>query len=112
MMESPLLRVSGLYKSFGESRVLHDISFELPSGSSLSIIGPSGCGKSTLLSIVAGLTRPSAGQAVLPEDCRTAFILQDYGLFPWKTVRDNLALPLQLRGTGRKERRAAASAML
>lgn len=112
MMESPLLRVSELNKSFGESRVLHDVSFELPSGSSLSIIGPSGCGKSTLLSIVAGLTRPSAGQAVLPEDCRTAFILQDYGLFPWKTVRDNLALPLQLRGTGRKERRAAASAML
>jgi NitT/TauT family transport system ATP-binding protein len=111
-MESPLLRVSELNKSFGESRVLHDVSFELPSGSSLSIIGPSGCGKSTLLSIVAGLTRPSAGQAVLPEDCRTAFILQDYGLFPWKTVRDNLALPLQLRGTGRKERRAAASAML
>jgi len=106
------LRISGLGKSFGKTCVLRDISFELPAGASLSIIGPSGCGKSTLLSMVAGLTKADEGHILLPENCRSAFILQDYGLFPWKTVRDNLALPLQLQGTGRKERFEAAQAML
>jgi len=109
---SPILKVSGLGKNFGEHSVLTDISFSLPAGATLSIIGPSGCGKSTLLSIAAGLTTASCGQSVLPEGCRTAFILQDYGLFPWKTVRDNLALPLQLRGCSRAERLTATSSML
>lgn len=106
------LRISGLAKSFGTTCVLRDISFELPAGASLSIIGPSGCGKSTLLSIVAGLNKADEGQVLLPERCRSAFILQDYGLFPWKTVRDNLALPLQLQGVPRRERFEAAQSML
>jgi len=110
MMEQ--VRVAGLRKSFGSSRVLSDVSFTLPAGASLSIIGPSGCGKSTLLSMVAGLAKPDEGEVFLPQGCRTAFILQDYGLFPWKTVRDNLALPLQLEGTARRERIKAAADMM
>ena len=110
-MNDGMLRVVSLSKRFGQNTVLSDISFTLPAGSSLSIIGPSGCGKSTLLSIIAGLTKAGEGQVMLPPSWKTAFILQDYGLFPWKSVRDNLALPLQLRGVGRAERFAAADAM-
>ena len=109
---SAAARVETLGKRFGRHMVLSDISFSLPAGSSLSIIGPSGCGKSTLLSIIAGRTDASDGGVSLPSSWKTAFILQDYGLFPWKTVRDNLALPLQLRGTGRRERFAAVTDML
>lgn len=110
--EQDMLRVAALGKSFGPHCVLTDISFSLPAGSSLSVIGPSGCGKSTLLSIIAGLTRADAGAALMPSSWKTAFILQDYGLFPWKSVRDNLALPLQLRGVGRRERADAVASML
>lgn len=111
-MNDDMLSVSSLGKKFGDHAVLDDISFSLPAGASLAIIGPSGCGKSTLLSIIASLTPASCGSVAMPPRWKTAFILQDYGLFPWKTVRDNLALPLQLRGTGRKERSAAVAAML
>ena len=110
--ERPILRVSGLGKSFGETCVFSDLSFSLPEGASLAVIGPSGCGKSTLLSMIAGLTAPSRGEVRFPQNCRMAFIMQDYGLFPWKRVRDNLALPLQLQGMGRAERHALARAML
>ena len=71
--ETPVLRVSRLGKSFGETCVLSDVSFSLPAASTLSVIGPSGCGKSTLLSLVAGLSRPSEGEITFPRDCRTAF---------------------------------------
>lgn len=110
--ETPVLRVSRLGRNFGENCVLSDVSFTLPAGSTLAVIGPSGCGKSTLLSVVAGLTAPSRGEVLFPETCRTAFIMQDYGLFPWKNVRDNLALPLQLRGVSRAARHEEARAML
>lgn len=111
-MSGPMLRVENLSKNFGKHSVLADVSFSLPEGSSLAVIGPSGCGKSTLLSIAAGLAPADSGSVVLSPQRKTAFILQDYGLFPWKTVRDNLALPLQLQGMGRKERFEAVSAML
>lgn len=107
-----MLRVDALGKRFGEHVVLKDVSFSLPAGASLAVIGPSGCGKSTLLSIIASLTPAGSGSVAMPQQWKTAFILQDYGLFPWKTVRDNLALPLQLGGVGRKERSCAVNAML
>lgn len=111
-MNGSVLRVERLGKNFGENAVLSNVSFSLPEGSSLAIIGPSGCGKSTLLAVVAGLAAADSGCVMRPSHWNTTFILQDYGLFPWKTVRDNLALPLQLRGAGRKERLAAVSSML
>jgi NitT/TauT family transport system ATP-binding protein len=68
------------------------------------VVGPSGCGKTTLLSMIAGLLRPTSGTvavAGVPAEPRrpgTALIMQDYGLLPWKTVRQNAALGLQIRG--------------
>lgn len=87
---------------------LADISMEVKAGSSISIIGPSGCGKSSLLFILAGLIKPSAGKIVINDQESTgrfqdaALILQDYGLFPWKTVFENACLGLQVRGLPKK----------
>jgi NitT/TauT family transport system ATP-binding protein len=67
------------------------------------VVGPSGCGKSTLLSLIAGLLAPTGGSLKVagapprPNRPGTALILQDYGLLPWKTVRQNAALGLQIR---------------
>ena len=84
--------------------VIHDLSFEIPSGEFVSIIGPSGCGKSTLLRLVAGLTSASEGQLSIdgktPANARTdiGFIFQDATLLPWRTVQQNVALGLELKG--------------
>lgn len=106
------LIASSIGKSFGRHTVLEDLSFTLPSGASLAVIGPSGCGKSTLLSIIAGLTKTDSGTLSMPENWKKAFILQDYGLFPWKSVLGNIALPLQLQGIKKKERQNAAASIL
>jgi NitT/TauT family transport system ATP-binding protein len=90
---------------------LSDITLSLPEGEAVSVIGPSGCGKSTLLLAAAGLLRPTAGRVLV--DGRqlsgvrrtTALILQDFGLFPWKTVFHNAALGLEIRGHRRAELR-------
>ncbi|HWI55188.1 MAG TPA: ABC transporter ATP-binding protein [Desulfobacteria bacterium] len=90
---------------------LSDVSCKMEHGSSLAVIGPSGCGKSSLLFIMAGLIKPSSGKmmingsepdAVNPD---TALILQDYGLFPWKTVYENASLGLNIRGYKKNSQR-------
>ncbi len=97
---------------------LKDVTFELAEGESMSIIGPSGCGKSTLLFIIAGLLKPTSGRVVI-DGCEpdapgaeTALILQDYGLFPWKTVYDNASLGLKVKGYNRKEQQDIVSPIL
>lgn len=106
--------VSELCKSFAGVPVLHNLSFALPAGETLSVIGPSGCGKSTLLYLLAGLEKPDSGSIVMPahKSGRVSFILQDYGLFPWKTVGENLALPLELRGASKDAQQKAVADML
>ena len=70
----------------------------------MAVVGPTGCGKTTLLALIAGLMPPTAGQLLVagepvePRRPGTALILQDYGLLPWKTVRHNAALGLEIRG--------------
>jgi NitT/TauT family transport system ATP-binding protein len=89
--------------AYNEIEVIKDISFEIKQGQSLAVIGPSGCGKSTLLYLLAGLEKADRGEIKIRgerlTDIRenTGVILQDYGLFPWKTVYDNLALGLKIR---------------
>ncbi len=105
----PFLEIRNLYASFrgrlGDLDVLENVSFKVRRGEFICIIGPSGCGKSTLLRIVAGLLAPSAGKILLeghlqhkPER-RFGMVFQQPTLLPWRTVEQNVALPLELQGT-------------
>ena len=77
--------------------VLKDISFAIEPHSVCAIIGPSGCGKSSLLFLLAGLRQPDTGEIVIEGRPHRGTILQNYGLFPWKTVAQNIGLGLTLR---------------
>ncbi|QKW37483.1 ABC transporter ATP-binding protein [Actinomadura sp. NAK00032] len=116
-----MLQITGLTHSYADGHLALDgLDLTVPDGELLSIVGPSGCGKSTLLRCIAGLISPSGGTLTLdgapingvPDDL--AVVFQDYSrsLFPWLTVRDNVALPLRRRGMARAERRAAAEKAL
>ena len=103
-----------VYLSGGrELTVLRDVSFQIPAGEFLAIVGPSGSGKSTLLGLLAGLDRPRSGRVVLDgqdlstltEDGRArlrgekvGFVFQSFHLIPTLTARENVQVPLELRG--------------
>jgi ABC-type sugar transport system ATPase subunit len=102
---------------------LTDLSLEVADGELLALVGPSGCGKSTVLRLLAGLEAPTrgtirlGGRAVneLPPQARNvAMVFQDYALYPTRTVRGNLAFPLEMRRLPRDEvrRRVEAAAAL
>lgn len=88
---------------------LDDISFAVPKGGTCAVIGPSGSGKSTLLYVLSGLLDNFSGEVIIDGGTvikgrlRTALILQDYGLLPWKRVWDNAALGLAIRGVSQPE---------
>jgi NitT/TauT family transport system ATP-binding protein len=110
-----MIAVSQLTKRFADAEdpVLDGVSFQVPPGQTLSIIGPSGCGKSTLLYILAGLLPPTAGRVVIEGAAgRPAIILQDFGLFPWKTAAENIALALKLQRRPAAARRRVTEALL
>ena len=87
----------------GRAPVFDGFSWHAEAGEVWSVLGPSGCGKSTLLLLLAGLLRPQegtvaiAGEAIARPRPRTGLILQEYGLLPWATVYDNVALGLRIR---------------
>ncbi len=87
---------------------LREISFELREKEFLCVLGPSGCGKTTLLKIVAGLLKPSSGEVVYSGEESSgplnSMVFQEYGIFPWMNVIDNVAFGLEMRGIPEKER--------
>lgn len=94
--------------------VLDGISLAVRTGEFVSMMGPSGCGKTTLLRVIAGLLTPATGQVYIdgrevsgPSPDRTV-IFQEYGLFDWKTVRENVEFGLKVQGMEAAERRAKA----
>src|SRR5699024_7086951 len=93
---------------------LHDVSFSVAEGSFTVLLGPSGCGKTTLLKIIGGLLPATAGGVVFDGDTGSelAFVFQDSALMPWRNVRDNVALPLELRRWKRRQRSATAEQLL
>lgn len=117
MAESVAIRLSSVGKHFeGGPSVLENISLEIPPGEFHAIVGPSGCGKSTLLRLVAGLILPSSGEVIVgyeQPDSRleTGFIFQEPRLLPWLTVRDNVSLPLRLRGQSPEGARQVAETL-
>lgn len=101
----------------GEVVALDDLDFSVNEHEFICIVGPSGCGKTTLLKIIAGLLQPDSGEMIFAENSdtlhpRTAMVFQDLGLFPWMSVRDNVAFGLETRGVERSERYARASELL
>lgn len=79
-----------------------ELSFEIVAGTFVSIVGPSGCGKSTVLNVAAGLATATTGFVSKSTDAATAYMFQQDALLPWKTVRENAALGLELRGSSPK----------
>ena len=88
--------------SRGALRVVDDVSYEIADGEFVAIIGPSGCGKTTMMNMVAGFMQPTRGRVLLDGEPIAGpgpdrgVIFQEYGVFPWLTVKDNIAFGLQL----------------
>jgi NitT/TauT family transport system ATP-binding protein len=99
-------------------RVIDGISFEVERGQFVAVIGPSGCGKSTLLQMAAGLLMPTRGgvrhrgHAVSEVNREVGFVPQQAQLFPWKTLAENVELPLLLRGVAGAERKQRVASAL
>ncbi len=113
-----MLKVDNCSAGYDGKAVLQEISLSVPPGRTGCIIGPSGCGKTTLLMLTAGLKKPQAGAVLLEGrpvtagDSRVSLILQDYGLFPWFTVSENIAVGLKVRRVGKSERTASVARQL
>ncbi len=109
MADSIALRCQNVCKWFGSAAVLLDVNVDVRAGEFLCIVGPSGCGKTTLLRMMDGLLAPDYGTVTLDDVPVTSpkpsisMVFQDFGLFPWKTVYNNVAFPLTLRHTPRAE---------
>ncbi|PLY03020.1 MAG: ABC transporter ATP-binding protein [Desulfuromonas sp.] len=101
-----MIDVCAVKLGYGEGRerkeVLDELSFTIPADSTCAIIGPSGCGKSSLLFLLAGLKKPDSGEIRIAGNPRCGTILQNFGLFPWKTVAQNIGLGLALRGENKQ----------
>ncbi|MBQ9632653.1 MAG: ABC transporter ATP-binding protein [Lachnospiraceae bacterium] len=109
-----ILEVEGIKKAFGDKRVLESLSFGLAAGELVCIIGKSGCGKSTLFHIVAGLLAPDGGHVrmegadITGQPGHVSYMLQKDLLLPFRTVEDNVILPLIISGMKKQEARARA----
>jgi NitT/TauT family transport system ATP-binding protein len=110
---SPLVDLHDIRRTFpGPVQAIDGVDLQVTDGEFLAILGPSGCGKSTLLRIIAGLDKPDAGTMTVAgataAERRIGYVFQDAHLLPWRSVLDNVALPLELMGKARTEREAAA----
>jgi NitT/TauT family transport system ATP-binding protein len=102
-----LLRMAGASVAYGDVEVLRDLQLEVRHGEFVAVVGPSGCGKSTLLNLASGWLQPQKGTVERPERLRMVF--QQDGLFPWRTVGENVRLGLRHVGDPKeRDRRAAA----
>jgi len=99
-------------------RALNDFDIDVEESEFLSIVGPSGCGKSTFLNILLGLIKPDSGDILMhgkriagPGTDR-AMVFQEFGLLPWRTVRNNIELGLELKKVPRDKRRSVADRLI
>lgn len=108
------IEVKDIYKSFKKNKkenfeVLEDINLDIETGKFVCLLGPSGCGKTTLLRLIAGLDKPTSGEIVADDELikkpsgDRAVIFQQYSLFPWLTVLDNVMFGLNLNNKSKEE---------
>lgn len=109
------LVVSGVTKSFGDRTILQDISIEIHDHELVSLLGVSGGGKTTLFNVISGLIKPDCGQVFLDGEeitgkpGKVSYMLQKDLLLPYRTVEDNVALPLMIGGMKKKDARKKAA---
>ena len=110
-----VLKVNEVSKAFENEKIIENISLELHEGEIVSLLGVSGGGKTTLFNIIAGLSVPDKGEVILDGENITgkpgfiSYMLQKDLLLPYRTILDNVALPLIIRGMKKKEAREKAS---
>ncbi len=111
-MADPALKIESVEKRFGTVAAVDGVDLEIASGEFFALLGPSGSGKTTLLRIIAGLERPDRGRVVIggrdvtalaPYDRHIGMVFQDFLLFPHKTVAENVAFPLRMKGLAAAE---------
>lgn len=108
------LKINNINKTFInnkiEQKVLENINIDINEGEFVSLLGPSGCGKTTLLTIIGGFQNADEGQVLINNNqvskpgVDRAFVFQNYALFPWKTVRENVLFPMKQQKVGKEER--------
>ena len=109
-----MIELKKVTKSYGAQKVLDDITVTLERGRVHGFVGRNGSGKTILMKCIAGLARPDSGEVLVDGQLitkprqKTALILQDFGLLPWKTVLANAELGLKVRGVDREQREAKA----
>lgn len=112
------LSVRNVSKYFGDLEVLQRLSVDVPDGEFVSIVGPSGCGKTTFLRIVDGLLEPDEGEILIDGRRMTepgrdrAFVFQADSLLPWRSVRDNAAIGLEIGGRVTADERSRVASLL
>lgn len=101
-MLAEIKNVSKTYETNGNKiLVLDNVSFSVEDNDFICIVGPSGCGKSTLLRIIVGLENPTSGEVLFkgkvisPDNSKVAMVFQNFALFPWLTVQENIELVLE-----------------
>jgi NitT/TauT family transport system ATP-binding protein len=118
----PVLAAEGIRHQYtgrtGELLALDGVGLDVAAGEFVAIVGPSGCGKSTLLRILGGLLAPSQGRVLLDGEVlaepkrQVGFVFQNVNLMPWRTVLQNVLLPLEIAATPRGEAESRARKML
>lgn len=101
-----VISLKNVSKSFDKDEILKDISIDVKKGEFASILGPSGCGKSTLFNIITGIIPKDSGEIYVSSDI--GYMQQKDLLLPWKTVLENVVLPLDIKGENKKESRKKA----
>ncbi|MFF2015831.1 ABC transporter ATP-binding protein [Paenibacillus sp. NPDC058177] len=105
-----LITLDGISKSYGSAEILKDVSLHIRKGEFVSILGPSGSGKSTLFNIITGLL--PADRGTLDVHGEIGYMQQKDLLLPWKTVLDNIVLPLDLKGSNKEASRSKAVSLM
>jgi NitT/TauT family transport system ATP-binding protein len=104
-------------KSATATEALRDVSLEIEANTFVSVVGPSGCGKTTVLRMLNGLTAPDSGEILIggappAPGPHMGFVFQSFRLLPWRTIRENVAFPVELSGMSERERGERADTYL
>ena len=119
-MESPKVKITvrNLTKRFGDLTVIDNVSFDVKENDLVAIVGPTGCGKTTFLNMLAKLLEPTHGDILIdgelanPRKHNLSFVFQEPTCLPWRTVRENVAYGMEIKGVSKKKSRKKAQEII